>query len=52
VALAAFADDGLGLGVGEVLDALLVCRWNFTQTRSLAALIMLKVWLPKPCMWR
>src|SRR5580704_2655489 len=27
-------------------------KWNLTHTRSLAALISEKVWLPKPCMWR
>lgn len=29
-----------------------VRRWNLTQYRSLFALTMLKVWLPKPCMCR
>src|SRR4029077_3942421 len=29
-----------------------VRKWNLTQTRSLAALIIEKVWLPKRCMWR
>jgi len=26
--------------------------WNFTQALSFLALMRLKVWLPKPCMWR
>ena len=29
-----------------------VRKWNLTQVRSFAALMKLKVWLPKPCMWR
>ena len=29
-----------------------VLRWNLTQYRSFLALMRLKVWLPKPCMWR
>src|SRR6201995_5647065 len=29
-----------------------VRKWNLTQTRSLAALIIEKVWLPKRCMLR
>ena len=29
-----------------------VRKWNLTQTRSFAALIIEKVWLPKRCIWR
>jgi len=29
-----------------------VRKWNFTQKRSLFALMKLNVWLPNPCMWR
>ena len=29
-----------------------VRKWNLTHTRSFAALIIEKVWLPNRCMWR
>jgi len=50
VAFAILGDDRLGLRVGEVCDSLLGAEVNLTQIRSLAALIIEKVWLPKRCM--
>mgnify|MGYP000155178366 CR=1 FL=1 len=55
IALMAFTilgDNGFGFGVGQVFDACCVRKWNFTQKRSLFALMKLNVWLPNPCMWR
>jgi hypothetical protein len=52
VALAVRGDEGSRLGVGAVRDPLLRAEVKLTQTRSFAAFIIEKVWLPKPCIWR
>jgi hypothetical protein len=52
VRFAVVADDRLGLGVGQVADALLRLEVELDPVALVRALMKLKVCEPKPCMWR
>jgi hypothetical protein len=52
VRLAVLADEGRGLGIAQVLDALLRTEVELDPMALVGALMKLKVCEPKPCMWR